>query len=75
MRQRIGRQVRRRRRARGWSQRQLAERVGVRAAYITQIETGARGVSLEVLEKLGRVFRCSMGEVLGERPRAQRRAR
>jgi transcriptional regulator with XRE-family HTH domain len=73
--QRIGRNVQRRREARGWSQQQLADRIQVERPYVSMIEAGVRSVSLEVLAKLATVFQCSMGEVLGERPRAQRRAR
>jgi transcriptional regulator with XRE-family HTH domain len=67
--ERVARNVRKRRDAHGWSQQALADRLDVQRAYVTQIESGARGVSLEVLEKLAKVFRCSMGELLGERPR------
>ena len=36
----------------GWSQELLAERTGVSAPYITQIEVGKRTPSLEIVEKL-----------------------
>ncbi len=36
----------------GWSQEQLAERTGVSAPYITQIEVGKRTPSLDIVEKL-----------------------
>ncbi len=36
----------------GWSQETLAERTGVSAPYITQIEVGKRTPSLEIVEKL-----------------------
>ncbi len=36
----------------GWSQEQLAEKTGVSAPYITQIEVGKRTPSLDIVEKL-----------------------
>ena len=36
----------------GWSQEMLAERTGVSAPYITQIEVGKRTPSLDIVEKL-----------------------
>lgn len=36
----------------GWSQEFLAERTGVSAPYITQIELGKRTPSLDIVEKL-----------------------
>jgi transcriptional regulator with XRE-family HTH domain len=62
--ERIARNVKRRRDARGWAQQELADRLEVRRAYVTQIESGARGVSIEVLEKLARVFRVKVGTLL-----------
>jgi transcriptional regulator with XRE-family HTH domain len=45
-------QLRARRRARGLSQRRLAEEVGVTAALIGLIELGKRGLSLELAQKI-----------------------
>jgi transcriptional regulator with XRE-family HTH domain len=67
--ERVARNVRKRRDARRWSQQALADKLGVQRAYVTQIESGARGVSLAVLEKLAKTFQCSMGDLLGERRR------
>lgn len=36
----------------GWSQEMLAERTGVSAPYITQIEVGKRTPSLDIVQKL-----------------------
>ncbi len=36
----------------GWSQEFLAEKTGVSAPYITQIEVGKRAPSLDIIEKL-----------------------
>lgn len=40
----------------GWSQEQLAEKTGVSAPYITQIEVGKRTPSLDIVEKLATAF-------------------
>lgn len=40
------------RKALGWSQELLAEKTGVSAPYITQIEAGKRKPSLDIVEKL-----------------------
>jgi transcriptional regulator with XRE-family HTH domain len=60
----VARNVRRLRRARGWTQQALADRMHVRRAYITQIESASRGVSLEILEKLAKAFRVKPGALL-----------
>jgi transcriptional regulator with XRE-family HTH domain len=60
----VARNVRRLRQARGWTQQALADRIAVRRAYVTQIELGTSGVSLEILEKLARVFRVKPGALL-----------
>jgi len=60
----VARNVRRLRQARGWTQQALADRIAVRRAYVTQIELGTSGVSLEILEQLARVFRVKPGALL-----------
>ena len=40
----------------GWSQELLAEKTGVSAPYITQIEIGKRCPSLDIVEKLSTAF-------------------
>lgn len=40
----------------GWSQELLAEKTGVSAPYITQIELGKRSPSLEIIEKLSKAL-------------------
>ena len=40
----------------GWSQELLAEKTGVSAPYITQIEVGKRTPSLDIVEKLALAF-------------------
>lgn len=40
----------------GWSQEKLAEKTGVSAPYITQIENGIRTPSLDIVEKIAHAF-------------------
>jgi len=42
------------RRAKGWTQRELAEKLAVKPSHVTQIETGRRGPSLALLARLSR---------------------
>ncbi|MGH7392425.1 MAG: helix-turn-helix domain-containing protein [Candidatus Rokuibacteriota bacterium] len=57
--------IRRYRRAKGISQRDLAAKVGVKGAYIAQLETGARkNPSLDVLKRLARALGVPVGELL-----------
>lgn len=70
----IGMRIKRLRRKHHLTQAQLADLVGVHRVYIARLETpdGAadhRSPSLALLEKLARVFKCSVGDLLGERPR------
>lgn len=52
---RLSTMIRRLRKAKGMSQRELAARVGVKGAYIAQLETGARAnPSLDVLKRIAK---------------------
>ncbi len=55
-----GAAVKRLRDARGWSQRELARRVGVARNTVARIETGNRRPSLALLERLARTFKVGM---------------
>lgn len=57
--------IQRHRKAKGISQRDLAAKVGVKGAYIAQLETGARkNPSLEVLKKIAKAFGVPVTELL-----------
>ena len=47
-----GHRIRKARRARGWTQKDLAKRAGVTQAQISHLESGERGASLDVLKHL-----------------------
>ena len=48
----VSKNIRTLRKKLGWSQELLAEKTGVSAQYITQIEVGKRTPSLDIVEKL-----------------------
>jgi transcriptional regulator with XRE-family HTH domain len=76
---RLGEGLKRLRRTRNLSQRQLAEAAGVTAAAISQAESGRRGLSLDTLVTLGDELGIGIDELLGtgleDRPTLVRRDR
>ncbi len=52
------------RKRRGWTQETLAEKVGVSRVTVARIEIGNRRPSLDLLEKLARVLRVRVEELL-----------
>lgn len=61
---RVGRNIRRYRDARDWTQAELAERVGTGRIYIAQLEAGAKQCSLEMLDRLAKALRIKAGALL-----------
>lgn len=58
------------RRARGWSQAELARRASVRQATVSHLESGsALNVNLPVLEKLAAALEVDPGYLLVQSPR------
>ncbi len=49
---------------RGWTQERLAEKVGVSRVTIARIEIGNRRPSLELLERLAKVLKVKVGDLL-----------
>jgi transcriptional regulator with XRE-family HTH domain len=60
----VAQNVKRLREARGWTQAELARRIGVKRPYVTMIEAGVRTVSLDLLRTLARVFHVKPGRLL-----------
>ncbi|MDR0576211.1 MAG: helix-turn-helix domain-containing protein [Candidatus Accumulibacter sp.] len=54
------------RKARGWTQSDLAERVGVDTETISRFERGATLPSLLTLEKISQSLQAGVGDLLGE---------
>ena len=63
---RLGTSIAERRRALGWTQAALAERIGVDAETISRFERGATLPSLLTLERLSDCLRVRVGELLTE---------
>jgi XRE family transcriptional regulator, master regulator for biofilm formation len=60
-----GDRIRRYRLARGWSQRELARRAGVRHAMVSDLETNKRtSTQLEIFEKLAAALETSVGSLV-----------
>lgn len=67
---RVGTRIKQLRSAKGWTQAELAEKLGVSRVHVANIESPDdaphhRTPSLATLEKLARVFRVKMAELLG----------
>lgn len=52
VRARVGRNMKRLRDARGWSQEELADQAGIHRTYVSGVERGVRNPTVTVLEKL-----------------------
>ncbi|MDE6704584.1 MAG: helix-turn-helix domain-containing protein [Treponemataceae bacterium] len=52
----VGDNIRRLRRDRGWTQAFVAESLGITAPFLTMVESGQRGMSLELIESLSELF-------------------
>ena len=47
------------------SQEELASKLGISRSYLTKIENGQRGLSIEIMQKLCKVFNITMEEFFG----------
>ena len=61
----VGKEIRRRRKARGLSQEKLAERAKLSTHYISGIENGHRDPSLSTVVAICKALRIAPGELLG----------
>jgi len=62
----LGANIAARRKARKWSQEDLAERLGVASETISRFERGATLPSLVTLQRLGQMLRAPLTELLAE---------
>lgn len=60
----IGQRIRRIRKAKGWSQEQLAERVGISVTHMSHIETGNTKLSIEVFADIAAALEARADELL-----------
>jgi len=61
---RLGRNVRRLREEKGWSQEDYADRTGIHRTYVSDIERGRRNPTVTVVEKLARPLEVEPGRLL-----------
>ncbi len=62
--QRLGKNVRRLREAKGWSQEDYADRAGIHRTYVSDIERGRRNPTVTVVEKLAGPLDVKPGRLL-----------
>jgi transcriptional regulator with XRE-family HTH domain len=61
---RLARNVKRARLARGWTQAEFARRVGISRIYVAQLEGAAKECSLIMLARLAKALRVKPGTLL-----------
>lgn len=69
---RLGQRIRTARTAKGWTQEELAERTGLTAAFLSYVENGSRGASLDSLVKMAESLGLEPESLLGGPARAGR---
>jgi transcriptional regulator with XRE-family HTH domain len=62
--QRLGRNVRRLRKEKGWSQEEFADRAGIHRTYVSDIERGARNPTVAIIEQLAKPLGVTAGRLL-----------
>jgi len=62
----VARRVRQARGARRWTIRELAERSGLSARFLVQVESGAGNISVRRLDDLARAFKLTAADLLAE---------
>ena len=67
IRQQLGRNLQRLRKAKGWSQEELAFEAGLHRTYISGIERGARNPTVKILETLSAALDVEPGDLLASR--------
>lgn len=60
----FGQRVREVRLEKGWTQEQLALEAGVKRAYLSEVESGKRAVSLPIVEKLANALGCEPSDLM-----------
>jgi len=64
IRTRLGKNVRRLREEKGWSQEAYADEAGIHRTYVSDIERGARNPTIVVVEKLAKPLGVKAGSLL-----------
>lgn len=61
---RVGRNMKRLREAKGWSQEELADQAGIHRTYVSGVERGVRNPTVTVLEKLAVALGAKMSALV-----------
>jgi transcriptional regulator with XRE-family HTH domain len=61
----VGEEIRRRRKALGWSQEELAQEAGISIKHISEIECGLRNLGVATLNQIAVALKTSPAEILG----------
>lgn len=62
--QRLGKNLRKHRTAKGWSQEEFAFEAHIHRTYISDLERGARNPTISVVDKLATALEVQVGELL-----------
>jgi transcriptional regulator with XRE-family HTH domain len=60
---RLGDRIRKLRKARGWTQAEMAERVGIDRSFLADVERGKRNISILNLELIAHGFEISLSQL------------
>jgi transcriptional regulator with XRE-family HTH domain len=60
---RLGDRIRKLRKARGWTQTVMAERVGIDRSFLADVERGKRNISILNLELVAKGFKVSLAQL------------
>jgi transcriptional regulator with XRE-family HTH domain len=60
---RLGNRIRKLRKARGWTQAEMSERVGIDRSFLADVERGKRNVSILNLELIAHGFKISLSQL------------
>lgn len=66
IRKRLGRNLKRLRQAKGWSQEKLAFEAEIHRTYVSDLERGARNPTITIVEKLAGPLQVSASDLLAE---------
>jgi transcriptional regulator with XRE-family HTH domain len=68
VRRRLGLNLQRLRKAKGWSQEESADLADIHRTYISGVERGVRNPTITIVEKLARALGASIAELTGAVP-------
>ncbi|MBZ5494508.1 MAG: helix-turn-helix domain-containing protein [Acidobacteriia bacterium] len=60
----VGDRIRRRRKLAGWTQVQLAERIGIDRSFLADVERGKRNISILNLYLIAKALKVSLSQLL-----------